>query len=1151
MRYRFIGLLFLAALFFTPSVWPEEPKPDAKPLEAQAVDPAAKVVHDEHTVYIPYDEIERVFEKEGRGVFLPYAEFIKLWEKARPVEPPKPKPKPPFDAAISAANYEGSITGDAASITASYSIEMLKDEGWATLPLPLSGVAVTDSTVEGGKALLNVTDKGYDLLMGAAGAYKLILKFVARVDRQPGKNSFSFGCPRAAVSRLQMTLPGKDLAIKVEPLLVASSPETTGEQTVVQAFLGSTDKVAFEWAPKTVEKAREEALLFVKTHLAVAVREGSLRADATLVYDILRAPTDQFEVSVPADFKVIAVEGANIKDWSAQAAGDRQTVRATLHSPEKKAYQLKLCLERPVDTFPADLAIPEIIPVVAARENGLLAVTKSEFLEAKVKTRSGLSQLAAEDLPDALKAKDIFFAGSFVNHPFSLVLSVSKIEPKVTAEATTVATILKENLLLNSSFHYRIRKAGLFKLRFRLPSALEIREVGDPATVEDYSVAEEGGVKTVTVTLAHRAFGDFKLPIVCEQTRTAETGELPLPVPEILDVERERGTIAVAAHETLEAKITASQNVTPLGLQELQGANLLSLLNESDQPIPQAAPSAEARIVFGFQYLKQPVSVTLVIEKRKPQVTIRVDSHIQVAEEAVKLQTSLFYTIKYAGITELSFSVPARLGDELRITGPNIKEKVRTPIEGEGSKRDRWRVTLQSETIGEYALQLEYETKIEGVKKGEASTFDVPEIIVNDVARENGFFAFSKGQNVEVEAEDPKALEEIDTRELTGTSLVSTGAFLSFKYLYHPYELKLKMTLHEYIGVIQTLVNEAHLESVFSKDGRLMTEASFLVQNNQRPVIPLLLPETAEVRSLFVNEQPERPRKGEKGQLLVPVAKVTSGNTFLVRLVYETPANGGEMGWVGSLQAAAPHLPEEIPVLRLLWDVYAPAGYEYLWFGGNMQVTEQRVRGWRSIKEVARYITPRLAPRIGGREQFQQAPKQMAGNQGGGAGAGAFAVDFPREGIRHQFSKLSGDGEVSLPYLKAKVYTAIDILFFVLTLVMGGRWARRRPKAHVFLGLAAGSVLLASFFPVAIAGWLDSVFWGAVVLGVVWAAPPIFRRLREGWARCKQRWQNWREQRREARQEREEARREALKEIMPKARKKETPEGSEEKEGKA
>ena len=1069
--------------------------------------PRPRIIHDEHTVYIPYEEIERVFEKEGRGVFLPYAEFIKLWEKARPAKRPKPTPRPPFDAAISAGTYEGVISGDAAILTATYTIEMLKDDGWAALSLPLSGSAVTESQIEGDKAILNVTDEGYSLLMGAPGVYKLILKFVTRVKREPGKNVFSFGCPRCAVSRLQMTLPGKDVAVNVEPLLVASTAPAEGGGTMVQAFLGATDEVTFQWWPKTIEKAREDALLFVKTYVRTHVSEGSLRTDATLAYDILRAPSDQFKIDVPGDVRVVSVDGANLKDWNVDTDQGQQLVTALLHAPAKNHYELKLSLERAIEEFPASLSLPEIVPVNAARESGCLALTKDEYLSLKITERAGISQMAAEDLPAPLKGQNVFFAGSYVSHPLQLVLAADRIEPKVTADVSSVITVLRENVRLISQLRYRIRKAGIFKTRFRLPRDTEIREVGDETSVEDFTVEEEGEVRTVTVHLAKRAFGDFVLPITCEQTRQSNVGALSLPVPAILDVERQKGAITVAVHETLEAKVTASQNVTPMALREMTKQK------------GKVKAARDVRTVFGFQYLRQPLSVILEVEKREPQVTARVDSHIQVAEDAVKLKTTIFYSIKYAGITELAFLVPARLGDELRITGANIKEKVRSPVEAADAsvpKQDRWRVTLQGETLGEYQLRLEYETKLEGVRKGEATGFDVPEIAVADVARENGFFAVSKGPNVEVDAET-NGLEEIDTRELASTSLVAPGTFLAFKYLYHPYELKLKMTLHEYVGVLQTLVSQAHLESVFSKDGVIMTDAKYLVQNNQLPLLPMALPGDSTVRSLFVNGLAERPRKGEKDQLLIPVAKAPPGRVFEVRLVYETRHRDDSMGCCGSLETSAPVFPKAIPVLRLIWDVYVPKDYKYLWAGGNMLSAERRVRGWGRIKQTVGYVTPRLAPRIepvftdpqpGGPAPFHpQPPGQMPQQQGiptpqaaapaRPSFAAAIAVEFPREGIRHQFTKLSGDGTFYMPYLKERVYTAVDVLLFLLTLVIGVRWARTRSKVRFVVGAVAGAILIASFCPATIAGWVDSVFWGALVLGVVWISPSCYRKLRE------------------------------------------------------
>ena len=34
-------------------------------------------------IYVPYDKLKRVFEKQDQGIFLPYRDFEKLWQLAQ------------------------------------------------------------------------------------------------------------------------------------------------------------------------------------------------------------------------------------------------------------------------------------------------------------------------------------------------------------------------------------------------------------------------------------------------------------------------------------------------------------------------------------------------------------------------------------------------------------------------------------------------------------------------------------------------------------------------------------------------------------------------------------------------------------------------------------------------------------------------------------------------------------------------------------------------------------------------------------------------------------------------------------------------------------------------------------------------------------
>ena len=73
-----------------------------------------RVVVREQTVYVPYRQIKKVFEEEGRGIFLPYEEFLKLWRSANPNPPDIKKTEPPAAAVIRSSPYKGSVDGDLA-----------------------------------------------------------------------------------------------------------------------------------------------------------------------------------------------------------------------------------------------------------------------------------------------------------------------------------------------------------------------------------------------------------------------------------------------------------------------------------------------------------------------------------------------------------------------------------------------------------------------------------------------------------------------------------------------------------------------------------------------------------------------------------------------------------------------------------------------------------------------------------------------------------------------------------------------------------------------------------------------------------------------------------------------------------------------------
>ena len=72
----------------------------------------------EQDIYIPYAKLRQVFEKQGRGVFLPYEQFQELWQAAREKTQPAAEPKPPAGGLITDITSDATVEKDVVRVKA-------------------------------------------------------------------------------------------------------------------------------------------------------------------------------------------------------------------------------------------------------------------------------------------------------------------------------------------------------------------------------------------------------------------------------------------------------------------------------------------------------------------------------------------------------------------------------------------------------------------------------------------------------------------------------------------------------------------------------------------------------------------------------------------------------------------------------------------------------------------------------------------------------------------------------------------------------------------------------------------------------------------------------------------------------------------------
>ena len=298
----------------------------------------------EQTIYVPYEKLREVFERDGRGVFLPYDKFQQLWNEARQNQPKKIEINAPLGALITGIESTATLGKEIVNVDATIKIELLR-EGWHRVPIRLSNAAIRSATIDGKEArIVSVKSGQYELLISHAGrepkAIELNLSYAKALTKNGGQSTVAFQSPQAPVNRWTIRTGQKDIDVQIEPMIASSkipdaesdeSPASQGDE--ILAFVGAAPEVKIVWTPKAEGASGLSALVSADTQTQFQIDQGVARTSASISLDISRAEIQTVSIDVPADQKVVSVFDRNVKKWEVEQGGDSQTIKVDLFEP--------------------------------------------------------------------------------------------------------------------------------------------------------------------------------------------------------------------------------------------------------------------------------------------------------------------------------------------------------------------------------------------------------------------------------------------------------------------------------------------------------------------------------------------------------------------------------------------------------------------------------------------------------------------------------------------------------------------------------------------------------------------------------------------------------------------------------------------------
>jgi len=971
----------------------------------------------ERLIYLPYKNLKEVFEKQDATVFMPYLEYLKLWQGQ--AAGPEGEIKPPVSALITSAIYKATIEKNFARIEVEYSIQVL-GKPWSEIPLNFGKAAVGKVTGSNEKTFLRGIGQGkYSLLLPEKGAHKVRFELLTRVHTSPDGRSFQFNCPAVGITTFELTVPEADQTVQLTPQLVQTPVESGPKETKIKATLGATTSIAAKWNPRTSIKPDMDLLASVTNLTHVSLEDGLLHTNTFLTYDILRGELKELRIVVPEGCRILDVNSGNakIKGWRTLADDKRQIIVVEFLGAINKQVTIEVHTET---------AIPEesflvggledsgethgVHALDAVRESGQLVVTYGSQLSLAVEQQQGLIRVTAAEVDKRInRPNSLYF--KFFSPKYQFRIAPRPVEPRVTVSQQALLIFGEDELQLRSTLTYKIEKAGLFELKLKVPEDLSVDRV-EGASVKEHQFDESSRV--LTVVLNEKKQGDIGINFFGRRKLEdgAEEDEQLLPLLEPLNVFRDTGRISVFAPDAIEV-ITKDDD----------------LVGVQPDPVQPAVPNRNVRLIASWSYTRRPVSITVKTVRKPTRLTAKVGTSIHVQQGLTEITSTIDYTVEYAGIDTFKFDVPAAIADRVQIRSvtpapaPAIKQKSRAEEAVDGWVT--WTVVMQRDVTGVHRFSVRYDLKpgAEVANKDETdetkksaesniSTLVIQPLKVLGLAEDDsdagevplsrvtGEISILKDRALSITAE-PKSenLETIDVRELV--NLPQSGD-MAFRYFKQPVELKVQSTKFEIQKVIDTVISKALVEVVLGKDTQASYRCRYRLKSTERQRLPLDLPAGAETLAVLVDGQSvplensnEEPEAGWKSFFLNVARTKRSDEPFYVSLQFQVPFDGKPFeGLLGGLNLQLPRLggtgANSAAVQQLETVIWIPEEYDLVGSPENFV-----------SKSVSYFSFPIVGRLISGKQSYPELDAWIGSNSAG-------MIDFPTAGHAYRYGNLQG-----------------------------------------------------------------------------------------------------------------------------------------------
>jgi hypothetical protein len=906
----------------TPNETPANTPSASQPVPADP--PAQPPGTLERLIYVPFRELQKVFNNPDASVVLPYSEYLQLLKQAMQSVPQTTANE---DAVITSSNWSAVVEKDIVRITAELQVTVLKQEGWAALPVAFGAAAIGRVEPADGSVLLKGVAEGqYSLLLQGAGKKTVKLELLAAVQTSPENRAFSLQCPPTGIAELTVSIPEPDQSVTIAPLQVLLPAEPVAGRTVVKASVGAVTGFDVRWSPRAGSKPVMDLLASATAQTQARIEPGLLQVRTQLNYEILRGELRELTIAAPRDARIIDVTAAagRIRAWTVdQTNPSQQLIRVELLAPATERFQVEVQTERTIEGDQATLigrlddgSLQGVHAEGVVRESGVLTLTTDPALTAIVTAQSGLRQTAAEGAGGTQEggANSWEYSGSRGR----LTVQIRPVEPRLIAVHTLNYTFRDSELRVRSVIRYEIERAGIFQLALQIPEGLLVDSVSADG-MSEYSL--DRGTGRIVLSLTQKRMGSIEVTVQGHLPFAAgtENAELALPIPAPEGVERETGTLTIDAPEFLDV-LTVDEKTT-------------GLFPARDAVVE---PQARMRSIGVWSFTRRPLALSVRTAPRPSQVAGFVATTVRVEPEIVRQSAVATFDIRNAGIDTLRIAVPETIAADVRFQalsgGHVIRQRDRATAAENGWVT--WTLVLQEEATGEVQIGIDWDLPIPaapvqpaaapaapaqaapvggnaaeangGAASEQTITIEpariLPPFADDQAGRRRVILTQARGEmrllrheSLSITADSQgDTTEPIDVREL---EKLDADGYLAYRYFAQPASAVVKIRKHQLHEVAATVVSRGAVEVVTETQQLAAWRVRLRITTSERQRLRIDLPAGSELQAPLLNGQRTTVEKAtdvttaeNMTAYYVNVSRSgTSDESFLLTLQYRCP----------------------------------------------------------------------------------------------------------------------------------------------------------------------------------------------------------------------------------------------------------------------